>query len=251
MFHFHKLNLNILFNDIIPNTKFENITSGRQGAVLVDSLDIVPLVRTTTKYNSPVQQFTNIHMQIMDEINKIDKTYIFNNALIEIYDEKYKTMGYHTDQALDLDTNSYICLFSCYNNSIPSRKLDIINKETNDKNTITLEHNSIVVFSVETNAKHQHRILAIPNISNQWLGITFRLSKTFIKFINEIPYFYTHDIFPTKLLTLATQEQQKDFFNYKKQENNEINFIYPKIYFTISVSDLITLGGIYNRHHSN
>ena len=40
------------------------------------------------------------------------------------------TMKYHSDQALDLADNSYICIFSCYDNPINLRTLRIKNKLT-------------------------------------------------------------------------------------------------------------------------
>jgi hypothetical protein len=104
---------NNLFEELSKSTKFEKLGKGRYGAVLADiHKNVVPIVRTTTKYNNPIQKFSQIHYDIMKNIKDIN----FNNALIEIYDKVYTKMGEHSDQALDLDINSYICLFSCYNN---------------------------------------------------------------------------------------------------------------------------------------
>ena len=51
--------------------------------------------------------------------------------MIEIYDSKYCKMGFHTDQSLDLQENSYIGIFSCYNDPTTKdlRKLKVKNKE--------------------------------------------------------------------------------------------------------------------------
>ena len=35
--------------------------------------------------------------------------------MIERYNYKYVTMKDHSDQDMDLDPESYICVFSCYN----------------------------------------------------------------------------------------------------------------------------------------
>ena len=99
-------------------------------------------------------------------------------------------------QTLDLNKNYYICIFSCYDDPTTKnlRKLKIKDKITNECFDVILDHNSIVLFSVNINQKHLHKIVLEQNGSNDlWLGITFRQSKTFISFHNEMPYF-----FPTK-----------------------------------------------------
>jgi hypothetical protein len=51
-----------LFEDLSNSTNFENVINGRKGAILVDyKNNIVPMVRTTTIYNNPVQKFLLIH----------------------------------------------------------------------------------------------------------------------------------------------------------------------------------------------
>jgi hypothetical protein len=117
---FYKIDLTYSdnFRSLSTGTIFEDITKGRKGAVLADlTSDKVPLVRTTTRYNNPVQAFTDVHYQLMDIIRSVDSNLLFNNALIEIYNDNYVTMGFHSDQALDLEENSYICIFSCYENA--------------------------------------------------------------------------------------------------------------------------------------
>lgn len=231
-----------LFGQLSKSVKFDNITSGRQGANLVDTKNnLIPLVRTTTNYTLPNQTFSPVHHDIINAIKKssISNNLEFNNALIEIYNSQYCNMGFHSDQALDLEHNSFICIFSCYNdpNTTNLRKLIIKNKNKPDTKTIVLDHNSIVIFSVDTNNKHLHKIIlddnSLPNAS--WLGITFRQSNTFISFYNELPYF-----FPTnKILTLATIEQKKEFYKLRNQENLLTDFIYPEINYTLSGGDIL------------
>ena len=232
-----------LFDELTSSIKYEDITKGRQGAVLIDYKDeqLIPLVRTTTKYNNPLQKFNDIHYHIIEQIKSVTriKNLEFNNALIEIYDNSYCTMGAHSDQALDLEDDSYICLYSCYENADTHnlRKLKINNKfDSNNISEIILEHNSIVIFSLNCNSKHLHKIvLDSIKSSDRWCGITFRLSKTFIKFINEIPYFVSNN----KILHMANEIEKKEFYKYRKIENNSIEYKYPSIDYTISPSDLI------------
>ena len=223
--------------------KFQDITNGRKGANIIDCKDnLIPLVRTTSIYNIPNQKFLPIHYDIIDNIKKSSKNnnLEFNNALIEIYNSQYQTMGYHSDQALDLNKNSHICIFSCYDNPKTKdlRKLIIKDKITKYCFDIILDHNSIVMFSTDTNSKHLHKIVLEQNTSNNlWLGITFRQSKTFISFNNELPYFSSTN----KILTLATDEQKKEFYKLRSHENSNVNFEYPEINYTISNGDMMPI----------
>ena len=243
-----------IFKELSKSIDFEDITNGRQGAVLVDiklSSKIIPIVRTTTSYNKPAQQFLPIHYDIIENIKKVTKFdgLEFNNALIEIYDSKYRSMKYHSDQSLDLADDSYICIFSCYDNPIDIRKLKIKEKTTGECLDILLENNSVVLFSLSTNSKYLHKIILESNTSNnKWLGITFRLSKTFIKFVDEIPYFikfvdeipyfYTNN----KILRTANSEdEKKEFYKNRSKENLNVGHNYPEFDYTISVSDVLSV----------
>jgi len=229
----------------------ETVAKGRKGATIVNPLsDLIPIVRTTTRYVNPVQLFNSAHYQLIESLNNhlkantvclktINETLQFNNAMVEIYDSGYRKMGFHSDQALDLAENSYICLFSCYENNSnhPNdlRQLKIQNKTTKENSEITLQHNSVVLFSTTTNQQFLHKIvLDSINATNRWLGLTFRLSKTFIKFVAEIPILQTNQ----QILRLATDEEKKTFHKCKGCENTQCDFCYPEINYTISLSDL-------------
>lgn len=228
-----------LFDQLSNSIEFENIADGRKGANLINCMNnLIPLVRTTTVYHKPHQNFLPIHFHIIDHINKVAENNLeFNNALVELYDYKYRNMKYHSDQSIDLNENSYICLFSCYDDPITNnlRKLKIKNKISNECFDIILDHNSVVIFSTNTNRKHLHKIVLEQNTSNNlWLGITFRQSKTFIFFNNELPYFSNN-----KLLTLADEDQRRNFFKCRSLENSNIEYVYPEINYTISFADVM------------
>ena len=187
-----------------------------------------------------MQKFDNIHNDLINIIKEKIKEELsinvdFNNAMIEIYDENYRTMSYHTDQALDLVDDSYICIFSIYSNPLGNlRKLFIKNKKDNSTKNILLDNNSIVFFSTDTNKQFLHKIsLEKSTTDNMWLGITLRLSKTFIKKINE--KIYIND----KILTMATDEEKIAFRCFKRLENETCDFIYPEITYTTNPMDLI------------
>jgi hypothetical protein len=231
-----------IFESLLKSVDFEDITKGRKSANLVDIKDeLIPLVRTTTQYQKPNQPFTNIHYDLINNIKQVteNKDLKFNNAMIELYSYEYYKMGFHTDQSLDLDDKSFICVFSCYNdpNTKSLRKLVIKNKVTKQTHSIMMEHNSIILFSVATNKQHVHKIvLELSSSKNLWLGITFRFSKTIIQFINEIPYFSNKQI-----LTLTNKDQLNEFRKYKRAENDNVDFVYPEINYTLSPGDLIPL----------
>lgn len=244
MFQYYELKFDKnLFNEL-SNKTFENITNGRIGANLIKvSNNLFPIVRTTTKYSQPLQYFDNIHYNIIDKIKDICKinNLEFNNAMIEIYNSNYKTMKYHSDQALDLHDNSYICIFSCYNNEHTNEIRTLLVKEKNTDNVIKykLHHNSIILFSVNDNSKYNHKIILESdlNTNTKWLGITFRFSKTLINFINNIPYLSNNE--ELILINRNDIDKIKEFYKLRNLENKSINFKYPEINYTISPSDLL------------
>jgi hypothetical protein len=230
-----------IFQHIVDSIKFEQIIKGRQGAIITQSENgLIPLVRSTTIYQNNSQPF---NATVNDVITKIKNNYNmpnlkFNNAMVELYSQEYRTMGFHSDQALDLADDSYICIFSCYENpSSELRKLQIKTKGNGEPYEIALHHNSATLFSVFNNSSHLHRIIFDGKLKNNWLGITFRLSKTFIQFINNIPYLYPK----LHQLVLATEEEKKEYYSLRYKENKELNWQWPLITYTISSSDIMPL----------
>jgi hypothetical protein len=121
------------------------------------------------------------------------------------------------------------------------RKLKLKDKITNEEFEISLTHNSVVLFSLTANTRFLHKIVleSVPNLKqnetdNKWLGITFRKSKTFIQFHNNLPHFPNGE-----LLELADDDQKKEFFKLRGQENSIMNFTYPKLSYTLSAGDTI------------
>jgi hypothetical protein len=195
-----------LFEELLASVRFEDVGKGRQGAVLtkIDETGNIPIVRTTTRYNAPAQRFQSVHNRLAQQIQTIASLVVgFNNALVETYTNAYTTMGSHSDQALDLAAASSIAIFSCYKHpesANPPRKLLVeLKKPSTDspKGTlcerieIPLTHNSVVVFDLDSNRRLKHKIVldkSVQSPENQWLGITFRTSKTFVRFRDEDPY---------------------------------------------------------------
>lgn len=61
-----------LFDQLESSAQFEYVAHGRKRAILVDCKNnLIPIVRTTTKYNVPAQQFLKIHYDIIDSIKSI------------------------------------------------------------------------------------------------------------------------------------------------------------------------------------
>jgi hypothetical protein len=243
-----------LFEELLASVRFEDVGKGRQGAVLtkIDQTCNIPIVRTTTRYSAPAQRFQSVHDRLAQQIQTIASLAVdFNNALIENYTNAYTTMGSHSDQALDLAAESSIAIFSCYKHpdrANPPRKLLVELKEPNtdapkgtlrERIEIPLTHNSVVLFDLDTNRRLKHKIVldkSAQTPENQWLGITFRTSKTFVRFRDEYPYFLDDT-----RLTLANDEQRQELYHLRHRENNETDFTYPRITYTISESDMMPL----------
>lgn len=223
--------------DTLNSIDYEYITNGRQTGNIVNDDIQIPIVRTTTKYTQPSYLFQDIHYTIIEKIKeKTNLDLHFNHAMIEVYDSSYKTMGYHTDQAIDLEPNSYIAIFSCYENpNKKTRTLIVKNKKTSEIQKFSMYHNSVILFDTKTNSKYIHKIVLENNDNNKWLGITFRCSKTFIHFVDNIPHFISEN----KELTLANENEQKEFYTLKKIENKEEINEYPILYYTLNPSDFI------------
>ncbi|MEY9895538.1 hypothetical protein ABIA31_009227 [Catenulispora sp. MAP5-51] len=229
------------FAELFASVSWEGVGKGRQGAVLTRIEDAgVPLVRTTTRYGSPAQRFRPVHERLARQIQECAGLPIgFNNALIEAYTNAYTTMGAHSDQALDLADESFIAVFSCYRHpeADSPRKLVVEPKAPGgEKSEIPLTHNSVVVFSVAANRRLKHRIvLDTPahSADNQWLGVTFRTSKTLVRYRDGQAHLPHGD-----RLTLADDEQSGEFYRLRRRENNETDFTYPPLTCTVSESDL-------------
>ncbi|MFI7890303.1 alpha-ketoglutarate-dependent dioxygenase AlkB [Streptomyces sp. CACIS-1.16CA] len=235
---------NDLFAELSASAVLKAAGKGRRGAVLtrVDATGGVPLVRTTTRYSTPAQRFRPVHERLAQQIQeRVGATIGFNNALFESYTNAYRTMGAHSDQALDLADESHIAVFSCYRNpdAGPPRKLVFASKDTEGETfEIPLTHNSVVTFSVASNRLLKHRIvLDAPGQTeeNEWLGLTFRTSKTPVRFRDD-----GHAYLPQGTrLVLADDEQEGEFYRLRRRENQETDFAYLPLTYTISESDLM------------
>lgn len=248
-----------LFPILSSSPALGDVARGRKGGILVDikhAGDVIPIVRSTTGYSIPPVPFSEDHYELIKQIqNQYQELKLeFNNAMIETYTQEYYRMGFHTDQALDLADDSYICLFSCYSHPETKdiRKLQVQNKTTGKEIELNLHHNSIILFSTQTNREHVHKIILDLEERDEktiWLGLTLRLSKTFVKFVEKIPYFLSpdgpedsKDTKDTKdVLHLANKEERKEFIHLKSRENKEIDFVYPHLSYTLSAGDLLPI----------
>ncbi|MEO1033837.1 MAG: hypothetical protein AAFX55_20820 [Bacteroidota bacterium] len=119
---FYKITIDLdrnLFDEFSNSVSFEVTGKGRLGNHLVwEDERGIPLVRTTTNYNIPAHLFSSNQKMLVHKIkasmedDPLFQSLHFNNALIEIYDQNYKKMKYHSDQCLDVEKNSFIALFS-------------------------------------------------------------------------------------------------------------------------------------------
>lgn len=241
-----------VYQHLLHSTILENVAKGRKGAIVVDSKEqLIPIVRTTSKYKNPPQPFQQVHYEIIKEINKQFNSYFtFNNVLVEMYNNEYKTMAFHSDQALDLCDDSYIALFSCYDihdTKSHLRKLIVKKKTTNNDNgieEIVLDHCSIVLFSTRVNAEYLHKIILDSRKDNEdvhWIGLTFRLSKTYVQFENGNPYLHLVGNSLQPSLRLANEDEEKIMYKQRSMENKKSDFMYSNMNFTLSKGDLLPI----------
>ncbi|MFG2294384.1 hypothetical protein [Streptomyces sp. NPDC048603] len=232
-----------LFAELSASAHWEDVGKGRRSAVLtrIDEAGDVPLVRTTARYGGPAQRFRAVHERLARRIQeRAGLPAGFNNALIESYTNAYRKMGSHSDQALDLADESFIAVFSCYRRpeAGPPRALVFEPKGSGGEGfEIPLAHNGVVAFSVDSNRRLRHRIvLDAPagTAENQWLGVTFRTSKTFVRFRDGHAYLPHGD-----RLMPADDEQRQEFYRLRRRENDETDFTYPPLTYTISEGDLL------------
>lgn len=226
------------FEALLGSVRFDDVTSGRRGTVLVRVSERgVPIVRTTTSYRLPAQRFRPIHERIAEEVRECARlAHSFDNALVEHYTRAYAKMKRHSDQAQDLVEGSSIAVYSCYRDpQRPSRRLVVRPKEAGAPFEIPLEHGSVVVFSLDTNRRSLHAILPrVDAPDNDWFGITFRASKTFVRFVDGHP-----TLQGGVRLTLADEAQRRELLQMRRRENEEASFSYPSVSYTLSESDLL------------
>ena len=132
-----------------------------------------------------------------------------------------------------------LALLSCYEHAEagPSRRLMVESKAPGGPTfAIPLPHGHVIVFSAATKRQLRHRIVLDPTAGdpdNTWLGLTLRASKTYVHIRDG----------QTRLAdgtppTLASEHERHEFFPLRRQENQEVDFVYPRITCTLSPSDL-------------
>ncbi|MCA9720502.1 MAG: alpha-ketoglutarate-dependent dioxygenase AlkB [Myxococcales bacterium] len=231
-----------LFDALARAVRFERVAKGRRGAVLVqpDATRGVPIVRTTTRYDAAAQRFSPVHERVAHQVQALASLpTTFNNALIERYTNAYATMGYHSDQAQDLEPGSSIAIVSCYRDparASPPRALLVRSKQPGSEAfEIPLTHQSVVVFSLDSNRRFTHKIVLDRTRQppeNEWLGVTFRTSRTFVQYREDGVFLEAGDA-----LTVADEDQRRALYKLRGRENRETDFAYPPLTYTISASD--------------
>jgi len=252
------------FTDLTNDVYFEPVLKGRQGTVLLHPHPTRgnPIVRTTTKYTTPAQPFLPPHLRLCQAIEEAGSLPCkLNNALVEIYNNQYATMGYHSDQAQDLLDGSHVAVFSCYKDperakqgAKPPRKLVVELKEREEGKEkekekgkkggedgevfeIPMGHNSVIFFSMETNRRFKHKIVLAQETKpkeNEWLGFTLRTSGTYIKVEKEKEKAFFED---GRELRVAANNEAQNLYKLRGRENKEVDFVYPDLDYTLSVSD--------------
>jgi hypothetical protein len=195
--------------DSLSELKLEPICKGRSAAIMTDG----SIVRSTSVYQQAPYKWANRYLDICKDQKA-------NNAMIELYTDEYRIMAYHSDLALDLVPDSEIGIYSYYpDNTTERRKLVIKDKSSGEIKEIIMHDRTAVIFDTNTNSKFVHKIVG----RGGWLGITMRLSNTYIKDIKGV----------------ATKEERVEFLKLRKKENISLDFTWGLIPYTLSPSDLM------------
>lgn len=239
-----------LFPHLLPTVAFEEISPGRRAAVLVHASEYgTPIVRSTTKMKAPAQIFQPFHHGLAGDIVKAASLNMpLNNTRVELFNNQYAEMVFHSEQCQDLAKGSHIVLFSCYENpNVISRKLVVESKIPGEGGfEIPLAQNSVVVWSLETNSRFRHKIVLDKSQGdpqeNVWMGFTFRTSGTIIQYQQEegdsSPRGYFIDS-GMPLVLLDGDLAVSPIYKLRKMENAATEFKYPDcLNSTISPSDL-------------
>ena len=151
-------------------------------------------------------------------------------------------MGFHCDQSQDLEENTLICILSFYLNPTAQGKRAFVYKQKNDdvENTIIMEHNSMLIFDTQVNMYHLHKIVLTESKNNEWVGLTFRTSKTFVQFTHVDKIEQPIPTINNQPLRFVTDEKEKkEYFFLKGLENKQADFTWPILTYTISPSNLM------------
>lgn len=219
----------------------EPVGKGRAVANLVDATaEATPVVRTTAVYSQPAVCFTHTIRELTERVRALveaktgDSAPVppFNNVMVEVYTTEYRKMGFHSDQAQDLADGSWIAILSVYDTPTAALRKLVIEDKANSgaSKEIVMTHNSVLFFSLATNATLRHKIVLADNSqpgSGRWMGLTMRTSKLWIT--------------PASAqLRLATDAERAEFLRLRATENRTVGmFDWPPLAFTISPSDLL------------
>lgn len=225
---------NDAFLELLQSHAWTDLSPHRKAAMLVSpDADSIPVVRTTSP-TVACSVFQPVHLRLLHAVDIASgRAHSFNNVMAEVYDPGYTKMRFHTDCALDLESGSQICIFSCYEKEDDHpRRLVIRDKVNGEVEEIVMEHCSIILFDMDANIRHVHKIVSDGSGSRaRWLGLTMRTSGTFVTPQEDEAVVFRKDGLP--MLT-ATEDDKRWFFEMKKQENKSPDFKYPHIQFSLA-----------------
>jgi hypothetical protein len=208
--------------------------------VVTDDPRGVPIVRTTTAYTLPAQCFRPIHTALARQIRACASLAIpFNNALLEVYTRAYTTMGAHSDQALDLDDAGEIALFSCYEHpeAGPSRRLMVESKEPGGPSfaipLVPRPRRRVL-------RRHQSQVPPPDRAGPRDRSSRQPLARGHVSHLEDLVHLRDGQprLADGAPLTLASDEERREFLRLRRRENQETDFVYPRVTCTLSPSDL-------------
>ena len=184
------------FAQLVEDTPtLEDVCPGRRGCSLYHAAPDaphVPLARSTTSYKNPLAPMRGAVRAVAEGLARAhgQAPAFYNTALAEVYDARYATMGYHSDQAQDLEPGTHIAVYSCYASAPadPARppRVLLVKPKAAPPGTVPwrvpLPHHAAVCFDLAANRTHVHSIRlnreAPDHADNDWYGLTLRRSRS-------------------------------------------------------------------------
>lgn len=191
-----------------------------------------PLYRHPYDGAPPESDWTPTTAYIRDRLDEITGQKN-NHCLVQLYQDGKSFIGPHTDKTLDIVPGTCII-----NVSLGAERVMVLdNKTTREKQRISLQHNSALLFGLNTNRKWKHSVKMDKRPDNiktpeelafggQRISLTFRAIGTFVdgdgKISGQGAYKGTDE--PDK------REQQETMLIAFGQENGDPHFDWAKYY---------------------
>jgi hypothetical protein len=257
--HFEEVEQSHTFSDLSESNKGGK--AYRKGVYItkVDSDLNFRLLRCSTNMNSPTENFRSVDLDIVEKLNEKRKeiypnSYELNHVLAQIYynqivnnKERKAKIKEHSDKTKDMPDNAIIAFCTFYKekctdpDKLTTLRFKLKKPLTGYKDCIDikLEHNSVLMISLETNRLYTHSI--VPSKLNcdklpTRMGYVVRSSNVEAQYINDKVYI-KEDSGLVELQKITEEDINELRSMYYKENSDTDKVTYPKIYYSMNNGD--------------